>query len=62
MVELHGFGRVRHTEEMLGGLDGVMSLAAASGEDLGSVSDTVTDSLSAFGLEAKDSPVSLLMY
>ncbi|GAB3061836.1 phage tail tape measure protein [Salinicoccus sesuvii] len=43
------------TEEMLGGLDGVMSLAAASGEDLGSVSDIVTDSLSAFGLEAKDS-------
>lgn len=43
------------TEEMLGGLDGVMSLAAASGEDLGSVSDIVTDALSAFGLEAKDS-------
>lgn len=43
------------TEEMLGGLDGVMNLAAASGEDLGTVSDIVTDALSAFGLEAKDS-------
>lgn len=43
------------TEDMLSGLDGVMSLAAASGEDLGSVSDIVTDALSAFGLEAKDS-------
>src|SRR5699024_1889384 len=43
------------TEDMLGGLDGVMNLAAASGEDLGTVSDIVTDSLSAFGLEAKDS-------
>lgn len=43
------------TEDMLGGLDGVMNLAAASGEDLGTVSDIVTDALSAFGLEAKDS-------
>ena len=44
-----------NTEEMIGGIDGVMSLAAASGEDLASVSDIVTDSLSAFGMEAKDS-------
>src|SRR5699024_3081512 len=43
------------TEDMLGGLDGVMNLAAASGEDLGTVSDIVTDALAAFGLEAKDS-------
>ncbi|WP_077317571.1 phage tail tape measure protein [Virgibacillus proomii] len=43
------------TEDMLNGIEGVMSLAAASGEDLASVSDIVTDSLTAFGLEAKDS-------
>lgn len=40
------------TEEMLSGLPGVMALAAASGEDLGMVSDIVTDSLTAFGWEA----------
>lgn len=40
---------------MLGGIDGVMQLAAASGEDLGQVSDIVTDSLTAFGMKAKDS-------
>jgi len=40
------------TEEMLGGLDGVMKLAAASGEDLGQVSDIVTDALTAFGDES----------
>lgn len=43
------------TKEMMTGIDGVMRLAAASGEDLGSVSDIVTDSLTAFGLKAKDS-------
>lgn len=43
------------TKEMMTGIDGVMQLAAASGEDLGSVSDIVTDSLTAFGLKAKDS-------
>lgn len=43
------------TNEMLDGLDGVMNLAAASGEDLATVSDIVTDALSAFGLQAKDS-------
>lgn len=43
------------TKDMLGGIDGVMQLAAASGEDLGAVSDIVTDSLTAFGLKAKDS-------
>lgn len=41
-------------QEMLNGMNGVMSLAAASGEDLGLVSDIVTDNLTAFGLTAKD--------
>lgn len=40
------------TNQMLDGLDGVMMLAAASGEDLGMVSDIVTDALTAFGMEA----------
>lgn len=40
--------------EMLSGMDGVMQLAAASGEDLSIVSDIVTDSLTAFGLKASD--------
>lgn len=43
------------TEDMLGGLDGVMNLAAASGEDLATTSDIVTDALTAFGLKAEDS-------
>lgn len=43
------------TKDMVSGLDGVMNLAAASGEDLGTVSDIVTDALTAFGLKAKDS-------
>lgn len=43
------------TDDMLNGLSGVMNLAAASGEDLGLVSDIVTDGLSAFGLAASDS-------
>ena len=43
------------TEDMLSGLDGIMNLAAASGEDLGTTSDIVTDALTAFGLTAKDS-------
>lgn len=42
------------TEEMLDGIEGIMNLAAAAGEDLASVSDIVTDSLTAFGMEAKD--------
>jgi TP901 family phage tail tape measure protein len=42
------------TSQMLDGLDGVMMLAAASGEDLGLVSDIVTDALTAFGMEAKE--------
>lgn len=40
------------TEEMLDGIEGVLSLAAASGEDLGEVSDIVTDAMTAFGLGA----------
>ena len=44
-----------NTEQMLSGLDGIMNLAAASGEALGSVSDIVTDALTAFGLAAEDS-------
>lgn len=43
------------TEDMLNGISGVMDLAAASGEELGTVSDIVTDALTAFGLSAKDS-------
>ncbi len=42
------------TTQMLDGLEGVMMLAAASGEDLGLVSDIVTDALSAFGMEARE--------
>lgn len=37
---------------MLSGLPGVMNLAAASGENLGTVSDIVTDAMTAFGLSA----------
>lgn len=43
------------TEDMLSGIDGIMNLAAASGEDLATTSDIVTDALTAFGLTAKDS-------
>lgn len=43
------------TEEMLGGISGIMNLAAASGEDLATTSDIVTDALTAFGLSAQDS-------
>jgi len=43
------------TEDMLNGIEGIMNLAAASGENLGNVSDIVTDALTAFGLQAKDS-------
>ncbi|MBR1433035.1 MAG: phage tail tape measure protein [Ruminiclostridium sp.] len=41
-------------EQMIAGMDGVLSLAAASGEDLALTSDIVTDSLTAFGLRASD--------
>ncbi|MGF7186641.1 TP901 family phage tail tape measure protein [Desulfitispora alkaliphila] len=42
------------TTEMLDGLDGVMMLAAASGESLASVSDIATDALTAFGMQASE--------
>lgn len=42
------------TNDMLDALEGVMLLAAASGEDLGTVSDIVTDAMTAFGLEASE--------
>lgn len=42
-------------KEMMDGIEGLMALAAASGEDLGTTSDIVTDALTAFGLAAKDS-------
>lgn len=42
-------------EEMMSGISGVMDLAAASGEDLATTSDIVTDALTAFGLQASDS-------
>lgn len=41
-------------KQSMDGIDGVLNLAAASGEDLGRVSDILTDSISAFGDEAKD--------
>ena len=43
------------TEDMLSGIEGIMNLAAASGEDLATTSDIVTDALTAFGLSASDS-------
>lgn len=43
-----------NTKEMMDGLEGVMYLAAASGEELGTTSDIVTDALTAFGKSAAD--------
>lgn len=43
------------TDDMLDGISGIMDLAAASGEDLATTSDIVTDALTAFGLKASDS-------
>lgn len=43
------------TEDMLSGIDGIMSLAAADGLDLATTSDIVTDALTAFGMQASDS-------
>lgn len=42
------------TSDMLDGLEGIMNLAAASGEDLATTSDIVTDALTAFGYSASD--------
>ena len=43
------------TQDMLSGIEGVMNLAAASGEDLATSSDIITDALTAFGLSVQDS-------
>lgn len=43
------------TEQMLTGVEGIMNLAAASGEELGTTSDIVTDALTAFGMSANES-------
>lgn len=43
------------TNDMLGGIEGILNLAAASGTDLATTSDIVTDALTAFGLKASDS-------
>lgn len=40
------------TSDMISGIDGILNLAAASGENLGTTSDIVTDALTAFGLKA----------
>jgi len=42
------------SQQILDGMSGVLDAAAASGEDLGSVSTIVADAISGFGLEAKD--------
>ena len=43
------------TGDMLEGIEGIMNLSAASGEDLATTSDIVTDALTALGLSAADS-------
>lgn len=43
------------TSDMLSGISGIMSLAAADGLDLAATSDIVTDALTAFGMKASDS-------
>ena len=43
------------TGDILDGIEGIMNLAAASGEDLVTTSDIVTDALTALGLSAADS-------
>lgn len=41
-------------DDMLNGIEGIMNLAAASGEDLATTSDIVTDALTAMGYSAGD--------
>ncbi|MGN0404470.1 MAG: phage tail tape measure protein [Bariatricus sp.] len=43
------------SNDMLGGIEGIMNLAAASGEEIATVSDIVTDALTAFGMKASES-------
>ena len=50
------------TSDMLNGIEGIMNLAAASGEDLATTSDIVTDALTAFGLKAEDSGFNFALY
>lgn len=42
------------TDDMLAGISGVMNLAAASGEELASTSDIVTDAMTALGMGADE--------
>lgn len=42
------------TQDMIGGIEGILNLAAASGADLATTSDIVTDALTAFGQSAED--------
>lgn len=53
-----GFGYMAmagwETEDMLGGIEGILNLAAASEEDLATTSDIVTDALTAFGMSADE--------
>ncbi|MDE6781682.1 MAG: phage tail tape measure protein [Ruminococcus sp.] len=42
------------TNDMLNGIEGIMNLAAASGEELGTTSDIVTDALTDLGYKAQD--------
>lgn len=42
------------TEDMINGIEGIMNLAAASGADLATTSDIVTDALTAMGYSADD--------
>lgn len=42
------------TDDMMSGIEGILNLAAASGEDLGTTSDIVTDALTAFRMKAED--------
>ena len=43
-----------NVEQSTSALSGVLNLAAASGEDLGTTSDIVTDAMTAFGLKASE--------
>ena len=42
------------TNDMMNGIEGILHLAAASGESLGTTSDIVTDALTAFNMKASD--------
>lgn len=41
-------------QDMMGGIEGILNLAAASGTDLATTSDIVTDALTAFGMKADE--------